>query len=297
MRFGISAASAVLVLTSALVAQGPIPGTDPNTRAPIAGEPTSDRVAGPQAFTILPNVCATTMGNSNNIFGVAYFNQRYHQIFDGSQVGTARVFNGHAFRAGPRSDPAQSIANVEILMGSTKNAPSAISATYASNINGTLAQVSVFKGTINYPQMVPSTNPGDFKIPVPWSRSFVWTAPPGEHLLYEYTNASTSGGSYFPDAISGDANTARLYGTGPTAATGTIGTSYGVVFCFSYAGTGSSVPAMGNTGTPVINKSFDVRVSDAKTTPGLAILLLPASSLTPLTPLPGSLVARRAGPL
>jgi hypothetical protein len=235
---------------------------------------------GGKVGVILPASMRTAIGNSNNIFGTAYFNQRYHQIFTGSEVGGPRLFNGHAFRAGAGSYAAVTITNVQILMGSTTNAPSAISTTFASNINGTLPQVLVFSGSINYPTMVPSTNPSEFKIPVPWNRTWLWTAPANEHLLYEYTNASTTSVAYYPNAHSGDANTSRLWGTGPTATTGSIGTSYGVVFCFTYAGLGSATPAMGNTGTPIIGKTFDVRVSDAKTTPGLGILLWGFSDTT-----------------
>jgi len=247
---------------------------------------------GGKVGVILPASMRTAIGNSNNIFGTAYFNQRYHQIFTGSEVGTARVFNGHAFRAGSGSYAAVTITNVQILMGSTTNAPSAISTTFASNINGVLPQVLVFSGSINYPTMVPSTNPSEFKIPVPWSRTWVWTAPANEHLLYEYTNASTTSVSYFPNAHSGDANTSRLWGTGPTATTGTIGTSYGVVFCFTATGSGNATPAIGNAGTPVIGKTFDVLVSDAKTTPGLGILLWGFSDTTwGAIPLPWALDA------
>jgi hypothetical protein len=173
---------------------------------------------------VFPAANSSTMGNSNNIFGVAQANQRYHQICSG--VGGARTFTGHRmrFRNATSTGGAQTL---NIWFSSTTVAPAAISATFASNI--TSAQTLVFSGTMNYPNMTPNINPLSWKIIFPWLRPFHW--PGTGNLLMEVRNYTATSLSYYVDAESGDASVSRCWGTGTSAATGSIGTSYGLIIC------------------------------------------------------------------
>ncbi len=249
---------------------------------------------GGSPIVILPASSRTAMGNSNNIFGTAYHNQRYHQLFTGSQVGPARVFSSHAFRPGTRSD-AGPTRTLKILMSRSQTAVPSISTTFATNI-GTNVQTTVFSGTHTYPNMVPSTNPTEFKLVVPWTANYVWAPAAGDNMLYEYQCSDMTSVTFYPNAISGDANVSRLWGTGPAAATGTIGANYGVCFAFGYKGSGKNVPTLGNAGRPIINTSFDVTLSGAQSTPGIALLIMGVSNTTWGTiPLPFDLTPLGAG--
>ena len=253
------------------------------------------RGSGGSPVVILPASSRTALGNSNNIFGVAYQDQRYHQLFTGSEVGSARVFSSHAFRPGARTDVGPQ-RTLKILMSRSQTAVPSISTTFATNI-GTNVQTTVFSGTHTYPNMVPSTNPTEFKLVVPWTANYVWAPAAGDNMLYEYQCSDlASGGGYYPNAHSGDANVSRLWGTGPAAATGTIGANYGVCFAFGYKGSGNNVPTLGNAGRPVINTSFDVTLSGAQSTPGIALLIMGVSNTTWGTiPLPFDLTPLGAG--
>ncbi|MAE76846.1 MAG: hypothetical protein CMJ85_08265 [Planctomycetes bacterium] len=232
---------------------------------------------GGKVGTILPKSQRTKMGNSNNIFGAAYQNQRYHQLM--LNDARATVYINHAFRPGTRSDAGPTRA-LKILMSKSQVAPASISTTFATNI-GTNAQTTVFSGTHKYPNMVPSTNPQEFKLSVPWTANFVWTPAKGDNMLYEYQCSDlASGGAFYPNAISGDAETSRLWGTGPTAATGSVGLNYGLCVCFGYKGIGSTPPSLTNVGTPVINTTMSINVGGAQATPGIAVLIMGVSKST-----------------
>jgi len=211
---------------------------------------------------VLPNAYVSKMGNSNNIFGVAWANQRYQQIYAGTQVGGVRVFTSHALRMrnATYTGPSQTL---EIKLSSTSKTPATLTTTFSSNI--TSAQTTVFKKkTYKYPNMVPNTNPKKFDIAFKWDKPFIWTAKKGQSLLIEVINSSTTRGSYFVDAASGDTNVARLYATGTTATTGTKGSNFGLITKFGYTGSGSLVPVLANNGTPVLGKSFSVDLSSAR---------------------------------
>lgn len=211
---------------------------------------------------VLPSAYVSKMGNSNNIYGVAYANQRYQQVYAGSQVGGVRVFTGHALRMrnAVYTGPSQTL---EIKLSSTSYSPSTLTTTFKTNITST--QTTVFKKkTYKYPNMVSNTNPAKFLIRFKWDKPFIWTAKKGQNLLIEVLNSSSASGRYYADAASADSNVARLWGTGTTATTGSKGSNYGLITKFEYTGSGSLVPVLANNGTPVLGKTFSVDLSSAR---------------------------------
>lgn len=244
---------------------------------------------GGKVGVILPASMRTRIGSSNNIFGSAWPNQRYHQLFTGGQVGPTRLFKNHALRPGSRRDTGPTV-RMTITMFESDVAPSGISTSFATNIGNNSGTV-VFNGTQNYPNMIPSTNPAEFKILVAWTTRFLWKNTAGKHLLYQYQTPPQTRGSYFPNAHSGDSNTARMWSNaGPNAVSGSRQTNYGVVMCFGYDGRGSATPELSNNGRPVTGKSFDITVSQAQSNPGIAVLIMGVSKTTWNTiPLPWNL--------
>jgi hypothetical protein len=226
-------------------------------------------------LAVLPTSRASTMGNGNNIFGVAQANQRYHQINTGSQVGAAALLSGHAYRMwnATYTGGAQSLT---IRLSSTTRTPAAISSTFASNI--TSGQTTVFSGTLTYPNMTPNTSPSSFAIPVPYTAFYSW--PGSGNLLLEVLNSSASSLSYYVDAQSGDANQSRCWATGTSAATGTIGTSFGLIIAVngSRRPTGA-YPELRNVGTPVTGGSFDVALMSARAS-RVGVLIMGFSNTT-----------------
>ena len=219
---------------------------------------------------VLPSAAKTQMGNYNNYYGVSYLNQRYHQIFDGSQVGLPRTFLGHSLRMRAATYAGGS-QTLELMLSNTKTAPASISTTFASNISGT--QTTVFsKKTYVYPPMVSNNNPAKFGIDFKYDKPWAWVPKTGEHLLVEVRNHSTSSVSYFVDAMQNDTSVSRLWGTGVTAATGTTRAGQGLIMRFNYQGIGNDVPVLTNTGRPVLGQSFtaDLRSARANAAAGLA---------------------------
>ncbi|MAE75431.1 MAG: hypothetical protein CMJ85_01020 [Planctomycetes bacterium] len=230
---------------------------------------------GGKAGVILPAAMRTAMGNSNSSFGVAWANQRYHQLMDGKEAGPGRVFVNHAFRSGTRSDIGPT-RTIKILMSKSQVAPLAMSKTFATNI-GTNTQTTVFNGTHKYPNMVPSKNPLEFKLVVPWMATWLWWPTPGDNILYEYqcSDPTNAAPYYFPDAIQGNVDVRSLSSPGPAAYWGTVSAApFGLCICFGYQGKASNIPVLGNTGQPVINTSFDVTLTSAQSTPGVALLIM-----------------------
>ena len=75
------------------------------------------------------------------------------------------------------------VQSLEIKVGTTSVAPASITTNLTTNITGT--QATVFKGSYNYPNMVPNTDPTKWHIPFPWNAPWPWTAPSGQHLAIE----------------------------------------------------------------------------------------------------------------
>ena len=211
---------------------------------------------------ILPAAMRTSMGNSDNRYGVAQANMRYQQVFNGAEIGQVRVLTGHSLRQ--RKAWTGGAQTLEIKISSTTYTPATLTTTFNTNI--TSPQTTVFtKKSYNYPTSVLNTDPRNFGIDFKWDKNFIWLNKPGENLLLEVVNTSTSTLNYYPDAISGNTNVTRLYATsGPTATTGAIGRSFGLVMRFQYSGTGTSTPVLSNTGTPILGKTFSVDLSDAR---------------------------------
>jgi hypothetical protein len=234
---------------------------------------------------VLPTARAATMGNSNNIFGVAQANQRYQQINTGSHVGAAALLSSHAYRMwnATYTGGAQSLV---IRLSSTTVAPAAISSTFASNI--TSGQTTVFSGTLTYPNMTPNSTPSSFAIPVPYTAFYSW--PGTGNLLLEVFNSSASSLTYYLDAQSGDANQSRCWATGTGATTGTIGTSFGLIIAVNGSRrTTGAFPQLYNVGRPVTGTSFDVALMSARASRAAVLVMGFSNTFWGPIPLPFSL--------
>ena len=212
---------------------------------------------------ILPAAGRTAMGNAKNIFGVASGLQRYQQIHNGTEVGTARVFTGHSLRmrnatqTGPTTTLEHKLSHTTVASGS-------MSSTFATNITG--VQTIVFtKKAYKYPNMVPNSTPTKCDIHFKYDKPFAWTGAKGQNLLLETLNHTSGNGGYYVDAFRGNTNVSRLwYSVNTTNATGMLGLDYGIVVCLTGAGGGSAVPVLSNIGVPDLGKSMTITLAQAK---------------------------------
>jgi len=216
-----------------LAAQQPISGESPDTRHEPGEAKVVARLAplGGSGITV-PAEMRTRMGNSNNRHGVGSANLRYQQIFVGTDFGSQPItIQGHAYRA-PRTTSGRNGGSqtLTIKMSPTTKSPASMSTTYATNITGT--ETTVFSGTVNYPSLSGyNSDPTLFDVEIKWTKPWVFTPKPGQNVLMEIDNTSTTTLGYYMDA-SGDVSTARLYAGGATATTGTKSDNYGLVVCF-----------------------------------------------------------------
>ena len=122
--------------------------------------------------------------------------------------------------------------------------------------------------------MTKNTNPAKFGIDFKWDTPWVWKNSPGQNLLIEIRNTSTGGLGYFVDAISGDANVARVYSTsGANALTGSVTRKYGLVMRFDSNSGGKKVPLLSMSAKPIIGRTCDVRLSSARPSTAAALII------------------------
>jgi hypothetical protein len=72
------------LLTAAVAAEA---GIDPNPQRRVPGEATTSSVSPAGTGVVLPRSARSTMGNSNNHYGIGRNNQRYQQVHVGVEVG------------------------------------------------------------------------------------------------------------------------------------------------------------------------------------------------------------------
>jgi hypothetical protein len=235
---------------------------------------TGCRGTGGFAGQVVPAAYAAAMGNTNNYYPHGRMNLRYQQSFLSSELTRAGVFNGWALRqTSTTTGRPGGTQTVQIKLGYTTFDHHSLSLALDSNFNsGT--PTTVLSGTINIPTLTgTNTNPADFAMVVPFTTPWAWAPVSGRNLLIEVVNTSTADVLQYLDAASAaTVTTTRLWSN---TATGTyaqgVTVDFGLIMGFRMAGAGSAIPVLGAVGRPVINKSFDITLSQAK--PSSAALL------------------------
>jgi hypothetical protein len=210
---------------------------------------------------VLPAAFANQLAGGGNYFPFGRGDQRYQQVFLGSEVTGVKILNGLGVRQPNHSGPAGT-QTIEVLLGVSSFDQATLTATYATNANVTPPQ-SLFQGQINVPSLPANFDPSFFPLRVQFTRPWIYNSSQG-NLLVEVRNTSTSDVIHGWDAASGaTVTTTRLYANPVTATTGSIGRNYGLVFGFATAGA-SATPRLSPTGRPILNQTFSVDLSLAR---------------------------------
>jgi hypothetical protein len=243
------------------------------------------------AGDIVPAAQRASMGNSNNYFPFGRMNMLYQQVFLGSELPAPGIYQSMNLRQTSTTNggPGGQVT-FKLEVGYTTMTPASLSATYATNIDsGPL--ITMHNGTFNIPALTgTNTDPTKFTdFVIKFSQPWPYIPGPTKNLLFQCTNTSTADVLQFMDAHSGTTTT-RLYATSATATTGTLGVNYGLIVAFGKSGgTGTATPVLASNGRPVINKSFDVTLGQAKAS-SAALLIFGSSNQTwGAIPLPLSL--------
>ena len=230
---------------------------------------------------VLPAANANAFGGSDNSIPFTWSPVRYQQLFAGADLPAALVMAGLSLRQNERGPVAHGVTvDLEIHVGYTTRTPTTMSSSFASNFDAG-APVTVLPRTlVVFPdQPNPPTNPTDFFFTIPWPATFSWNAATDRHFLVEVLVFGNSNGNQpwgYPLDATGGA-TARLYGSPPTATTGTLERNYGLVLGIR-ALTHTATPILFSTSTPQINDTFRVRVAQAR--PAAPALLCLGTSRT-----------------
>lgn len=225
---------------------------------------------------VLPAGMAGTFGGSDNSIPFTWTPNRYQQVFDGSALPTPFTMAGLSLRQDDRGPIAHGVTvDLEIRVGYTTRTPTTLGTTFASNFDSGAAVVVLPRAQIVFPdQPANPTDPADFLLTIPWPITFDWVPAAGRNLLIEVAVfGNSNGGStwgYPLDATWG--GTARLYGAGPTAVTGTLESNYGLVIGIR-ALTHTAVPTLYSTSTPQINDTFRVRIGQARASSSAVLFL------------------------
>ena len=279
MRYHSLLAPTVLLLSTSLLAQ--TPGETPTPPTP-AGEAPPVTLVGAQNLTgTVPAAYRTVFGNTNNNIPISWSPERYQQVFLGSELPTKLAVFGLGFRFDQAfSNFKGQTVDLEITLAYTKKTPANLSSTFASNFDITTPKpVVVFprkKFTLpNMPATKP-TNPQLWQIQIPFKVPFIWTQVKGRNMLVQiriYGNSNSNRFFTYPlDAASGTkATTTRLFGTGPTATTGSLGRNYGLVMSFldkikttaTYSSFGTGCPGTGGTPGVVLPTAMTTKVGNS----------------------------------
>jgi hypothetical protein len=273
-----------------------------------------------QGTQIVPASLANTFGNSNNNIPFSWNPTRYQQVFLGSEMANVVIMRGLGMRQDDGfSGYAGHTVDLEMKLGGSTLDHTTLGITFDSNFDVTSPPpVKVFpRAQTKLPNMPPQrpTNPQEFFIKLPFAAPYTWIKVPGRNLVIEVVNWGNSNSNqiftYPLDAGSG-ITTTRLYASGaPTATTGTLGVGYGHVMAFldrvavtgdyqlfgtgcKGTGGGNGIPALSNTGRPVINTTFSVDLAQAATGTVAVLVLGASNTMFGTIPLPLDLTAAGA---
>jgi hypothetical protein len=226
---------------------------------------------------VVPAAMAQAFGGSNNIIPFTASPMKYQQVFLGADLPVPFRMAGLSLRQDESGAGHRVIVDLEIHVGFTTRTPQTIGATFADNFDAGAPVAVVPRTQVTFPDTpLPPTHPSDFFFTIPWDTTFDWVPAAGRNFLVQVTIWGNSHGgpwSYPLDATS--LATTRVYGSPPTAATGTVHRNYGLVMGLR-APTDHAVPVLWSTSTPQIGDTFRVRLAHARAT-SAAVLALGAS--------------------
>ncbi len=245
------------------------------TYAPF-GSGCSGTGTGLGARHVAPAAMANAYGGSDNSIPFTWSPVRYQQVFVGGELPVAFTMAGLALRQNERPPIAHGVTvDLEIQIGFTSRDPQTLSTTFATNFDSGTPVTVLPRSLFVFPdQPAGPTSPDDFFVTIPWPTTFAWTPVAGRNLLIQVTifgNSNNNGIWGYPlDAAGGP--TARVYGSGSGATTGTKEVGYGLVMGFR-ALTNTAVPTLYSTSTPQIGDTFRVRISQARASSSALICL------------------------
>lgn len=225
---------------------------------------------------VVPAPMAGAFGGSDNSIPFTWSPVTYQQVFLGTDLPTAFTMAGLSLRQNERPPVAHGVTvDLEIQVGFTTRTPQTMSTTFASNYDSGTPVVVLPRAQVVFPdQPTPPTVPSDFFFTIPWVNTFAWAPVAGRNFLIQVTvYGNSNGGSIwgYPLDATGGA-TARLYGSGAGATTGSLERNYGLVMGLR-ALTHTAVPMLYTDSTPQIGDTFRVRLAQARPSSWAAILL------------------------
>ena len=265
----------VLVLVPATVAQQGTTTTPPGS-PPLVNAAFSNFGSGcagtgwaTGADLFLPASLASSFGNVNNNIPLSWTPTRYQQVFLGSEIGTGVVVVGIGLRQDNQFSGYEGRQiNLEVSLGGTTFDHTSLSTSFTGNFNSATAPRQVVFQQRNFclPVMASSapTNPADLLFTIPLDVPYPIALGANENLLVEMLNSGNSNGNasftYPLDAGSG-VTTARLWGA-PAAATGTVGTGYGMVMALrTLGGTTPAIAHLFASTRPHLGQTFYFGIS------------------------------------
>ncbi|PIE23262.1 MAG: hypothetical protein CSA62_08615 [Planctomycetota bacterium] len=225
----------------------------------------------------LPAIAATKFGNSADILGSGIPNFRYQQLFLANELPSSLSILGYSLRHDDaKADISGGTQSYRIFLGYSKRSLSNLSKSFAQNYDAGIASTEVFRGKVNIPKIIgKNQDPKLFAFKVKFPKPFVYTKRPGENLLFELQNSSSSSITGYFDAVYGSSSkTSRVYGPGAIASQGFTEANAGMVIRFdSLPGIKRLSPKLSYNGLPEVKKSFKVLLSQAPAQSPGALLL------------------------
>lgn len=227
------------------------------------------RGTGGFAGAALPASFATSYANSSSYFGLGRANMNYMQTHDASTVTTPLSITALTFRQSSRiAGRAGGAQTLQIRIGTTRSTPTGLNTEFGKNFDLGGSTVA-FKGTVNIPTTTGvGSDPTKFPLSIKFSKPWVFVPVRGHNIAWQTINTSTTNViKYFDYAsiIPTKPEMGSLYALSSTASYATaILVGRGYVTGFQTTGAGRAIPQIGSTGRPVIGRTFEVTLQQAK---------------------------------
>jgi hypothetical protein len=221
------------------------------------------------AETVLPMSLRGVFGSSGWDAPLGQTNHRLQQVFATNEVPAAFTAIQMVLRLDNTNFPGPITgywAELKIDMGYCPNAPTALSATYASNVAGTPTNVLATK-RVNLPDFTArNASANDFRIKIGLDRPFTYTAQSGRWLLVDFSKTNSSAGAgytaYYVDCVNDAAPRVSCVHSLGHATSGNVYAGFGAVLGFNSSLTGA-VPLIECNNVPQINSTVNIQVAQA----------------------------------
>lgn len=245
------------------------------------------------AAAVFPKAQTTSFGGSSSYFGFGRGNQRYQQVLLASESPVAMRVTGYSLR---QDDSATGTTggsqSYTVFMGYTSFTPKTLTSTFAKNFNTGTKPVQIFSGTVKLPTWTGSnTKPASFGFGLKFTKPWIHIQKPGQNILIDIQNSSSSHILQFADAVSGSqVPTTRLYSFSVAATTGTLVRNSGLVIRLDSLGGSVPVsPLLSANALPRIGKVFRLDLGRARSSTAAALMIGSSHTSWASIPLPWSL--------